>query len=41
MTFSDVNQQEYDFQLVMFMDTKYRVGYVNEFVYFSDVNELV
>ncbi len=41
MTFSDVNKQGYDFRLVMFMETKYHFGDVNEFVYFSDVNELV
>ncbi len=41
MTFSDVNKQGYDFRLVLFMDTKYRFGDVDEYVYFSDVNKLV
>ncbi len=41
MPFGDANEQGYDFWLVMFMDTKYRFGDVNEFVYFSDVNKLV
>ncbi len=41
MTFSDVNKQGYDFWLVMFMDTKYCFGDVNEFIHFSGVNELV
>ncbi len=40
MTFGDVNKQGDDFWLVMLMDTKYCFGDVNEFVYFSDVNEL-
>ncbi len=40
MTFGDVNEQGYDFWLVMFMDRKYNFGDVNEFSYFSDVNEL-
>jgi hypothetical protein len=41
MTFGDVNEQGYDFQLVVFMDRKYIFGDVDEFSYFSDVNELV
>ncbi len=40
MTFGDVNEQGYDFRLVMFMNRKYIFGVVNEFSYFSDVNEL-
>ncbi len=40
MTFGDVNEQGYNFQLVMFMDRKYHFGDVNEFSYFSDVNKL-
>ncbi len=41
MTIADVYEQGYVYQLVMFMDTKYCFGDVNEFVYFSDVNEQV
>jgi hypothetical protein len=40
MTIGDVNEQEYCFQLVMFMDRRYQFGDVNEKVYFSDVNKL-
>ncbi len=40
MTFGDVNEQGYDIWLLMFMDRKYLFGDVNEFSYFSDVNEL-
>ncbi len=40
MTFGDVNEQGYDFWLVMYMDRKYHFGDVNEFNYFSDVNKL-
>ncbi len=40
MTFGDVNEQGYDFRLVMFMERKYFFGDVNEFSYFSDVSEL-
>ncbi len=40
MTFGDVNEQGYDFWLVVFMDRKYTFGDVNEFSYFRDVNEL-
>ncbi len=40
MTFGDVNEQGYDFWLVMFMDRTYIFGDVKEFNYFSDVNEL-
>ncbi len=41
MTIGDVNEQEYCFQLVMFMNRGYHFGDVtNEQVYFSDVNKL-
>ncbi len=40
MTVGDVNEQGYDFRLVMFMDRKYIFGDFNEFSYFSDVNKL-
>ncbi len=40
MTIGDVNEQEYHFQLVMFMDRGYCFGDVNEKVYFSDVIKL-
>ncbi len=40
MTIGDVNEQEYCFRLVMFMDRRYCFGDVNEKVYFSDVNKL-
>ncbi len=40
MTIGDVNEQEYQFWLVMFMDRGYCVGDVNEKVYFSDVIKL-
>jgi hypothetical protein len=40
MTIGDVNEQEYHFQLVMFMNRGYWFGDVNEQVYFSDVNKL-
>jgi hypothetical protein len=40
MTIGDVNEQEYHFWLVMFMDRGYRFGDVNEKVYFSDVIKL-
>jgi hypothetical protein len=40
MTTSDVNEQEYRFQLVMFIDRVYHFGDVNEKVYFGDVNKL-
>ncbi len=41
MTVGDVYEQGYVYRLVMFMDTKYHFGDVNEFVYFSDVNKQV
>ncbi len=40
MTFGDVDEQGYDFWLVMFKDRKYIFGDVNEFIHFSDVNEM-
>ncbi len=40
MTIGDVNEQECQFRLVMFMDRGYRFGDVNEQVYFSDVIKL-
>jgi hypothetical protein len=40
MTIGDVNEQEYCFSLVMFMDKVYHFGKVNEKVYVSDVNKL-
>ncbi len=40
MTIGDVNEQEYHFQLVMFMDRVYHFSDVNEKFYFSDVNKL-
>ncbi len=40
MTIGDVNEQEYHFWLVMFMDRVYHLSDVNEKVYFSDVNKL-
>jgi hypothetical protein len=40
MTIGDVNEQEYRFPLVMFMDRGYQYGDVNEKVYFSDVIKL-
>ncbi len=40
MTIGNVDEQEYCFWLVMFMDRMYRFGDVNEEVYFSDVNKL-
>ncbi len=41
MTIGDVNEQEYHFWLVMFMDrVVYHFSGVNEKVYFSDVNKL-
>jgi hypothetical protein len=40
MTIGDVNQQEYCFLSVMFMDGGYQYGDVNEKVYFSDVIKL-
>ncbi len=39
MTIGDVYEQGYCFQLVMFMDRRYRFGDINEKVYFSDVNK--
>ncbi len=41
MTIGDVYEQGYVYQLVMFMDTKYCLDDVKEFVYFSDVNKQV
>jgi hypothetical protein len=40
MTIGDVNEQEYHFRLVMFMDRGYQYGDVNEKVYFSNVIKL-
>ncbi len=40
MAIGDVNEQEYRFWLVMFMDRGYCFGDVNENVYFSDVIKL-
>jgi hypothetical protein len=42
MTIGDVNEQEYCFRLVMFMDRgyQYQYGDVNEKAYFSDVIKL-
>ncbi len=40
MTIGDVNEQEYCFRLVMFMDRGYQYGDVNEKVYFNDVIKL-
>ncbi len=40
MTIGDVNEQGCCFQLVMFMDRRYRFGDVNEKESFSDVNKL-
>ncbi len=40
MTIGDINEQEYHFGLVMFMDRGYRFGDVNEMVYFIDVIKL-
>ncbi len=40
MTIGDVNEQEYCFQLMMFIDRVYLFSDVNEKVYFSDVNKL-
>ncbi len=40
MTIGDVNEQEYRFRLVMFMDRGYQYGNVNENAYFSDVIKL-
>jgi hypothetical protein len=40
MTIADDNEQEYCFQLVMFMDRVYHFGGVNEKVYFSKDNKL-
>ncbi len=40
MTIGDVNEQEYQFRLVMVIDRGYCFGDVNEQVYFSDVNKL-
>jgi hypothetical protein len=40
MTIDDVNEQDYHFQLVMFMDRGCHFGDVNEQVYISDVNKL-
>ncbi len=40
MTIGDVNEQEYCFWLVMFVDRGYQYGDVNEKVYFSDVIKL-
>ncbi len=40
MTIGDVNEQEYCFQLVIFMDRVYHFSDVNEKVYFSDVISL-
>jgi hypothetical protein len=40
MTIGDVNEQGYCFQMVMFMDRRYRFGDVIEKVYFSYVNKL-
>jgi hypothetical protein len=40
MTIGDAYEQGYCFCLVVFMDRRYRLGDVNEMVYFSDVNIL-
>ncbi len=40
MTIGDVNEQEYCFRLVMFMDRGYQYGDVKEKVYRSDVIKL-
>ncbi len=40
MTIGDVNEQEYCFQLVMFMDRGDQYRDVNDKVYFSDVIKL-
>ncbi len=40
MAIGDVNEQEYPFWLVMFMDRGYHFGDVNEKVYLSDVIKL-
>ncbi len=40
MSIGDVNEQEYRFPLVMFMDRGYQYGDVNEKVHFSDVIKL-
>jgi hypothetical protein len=40
MTIGNINEQEYHFQLVMFMDRVYHFSNVNEKVYFSDATKL-
>ncbi len=40
MTIRDVNEQEYFFWFMMFMDRGYCFDDVDEKVYFSDVNKL-
>ncbi len=40
MTIGDVNEQECQFWLVIFMDRGYHFGDVNEKVYFNDVIKL-
>jgi hypothetical protein len=40
MTIGDVNEQEYRFWLVMFMNRRYQYGDVNEKIYFSDAIKL-
>ncbi len=40
MTIGDVNEQEYHFWLVMFMERVYHFSDVNKKVYFGDVNKL-
>ena len=39
MTIGDVYEQGYVYRLVMFMDTKYCFGDVNEFISFSHVKK--
>jgi hypothetical protein len=40
MRIGDVNEQEYHFGLVMFMDMVYHFSDVKEKVYFGDINKL-
>ncbi len=40
MTIGDVYEQGYVYRLVMFMDTKYRFGDVNELAFFLVTGEL-
>ncbi len=40
MTIGDVNEQEYHFRFMMFMDRVYHFSDVNEKIYFNDINKL-